>query len=106
MHWNHRVVKYTTQYTHEEEQIVEEVYQVCEVFYNSKDEPTGHCEATLSSETIEGLQIEVERFAKALTQPVLDADTDFKGNYFDDDEDDEDDEEYINNIRRMYETTK
>jgi len=89
MHWNHRVVKFTVKYTHEEEQIVEDVYQVCEVFYNSKDEPTGHCEATLSSETIEGLQIEVERFAKALTQPVLDASVDFKGNYFDD-EDEED----------------
>jgi hypothetical protein len=84
MHWNHRVVKYTTQYTHEEEQIVEEVYQVCEVFYNSKDEPTGHCEATLSSETIEGLQTELARFAKALTLPVLNHDTDFIGDYFDD----------------------
>lgn len=105
MHWNHRVVKHTDKYFHEEEEIVEHTYEVHEVYYNSKNEPTGYTDASLTSETMEGLQIELERFAKALTQPVLDADTDFKGNYFEDEDDDED-EEYINNIRRMYETTK
>lgn len=103
MHWNHRVVKHTNKYFHEEEEIVEVTYQVCEVFYNSKNEPTGYTDASLLGETMEELQTELERFAKALTQPVLDSNTDFTGNYF---EDDEDYEEDINNIRRMYETTK
>jgi len=86
MHWNHRVVKFTTKYFHEEEEIVEDTYQVCEVYYNSKDEPTGHCEATLSSETIEGLQTELARFAKALTHPVLNDATDFTGDYLNEEE--------------------
>lgn len=89
MHWNHRVVKFTTKYFHEEEEIVEHTYQVCEVYYNSKNEPTGHCDGSVISDTMEELQTEIERFAKALTQPVLNADTDFTGNYFDDDDNEE-----------------
>lgn len=89
MHWNHRVVKHVSKYVHEEEEIVEDTYQICEVYYNGKDIPTGYCEASVVSETIEGLQEEVERFKRAIAQPILNADTDFTGDYNDDEEEED-----------------
>lgn len=80
--WNHRVVRMP------DDGLDGDWLEIQEVYYNDKDEPCGYCDPCIGSETLEGLQIQVQRFAECLTQPILDAKTDFNHKWGDDDEKD------------------
>ena len=73
--WNHRVVRMP------DDGLGGEWLEIQEVYYNDKDEPCGYCSPCLGSETLEGVQLQVQRFAECLTQPILDAKTDFNNNW-------------------------
>lgn len=78
MFWNHRVVL-----VHEPDgEDDEPFFEVCEVYYNEKNEPCGYSEATASSDTLEGLNEYLERMAGALQAPVL-RQSDFIGKFTD-----------------------
>jgi hypothetical protein len=78
MHWNCRVVV-----VHEpEDETDEALMEVCEVFYNEKNEPCGYSETSAMSETLEGLTEHLERMKDALTLPVL-RQSDFVGRFID-----------------------
>jgi len=81
MYWNHRVVDLT------EENDGETWLEIKEVYYNEKDEPCGYCDSTTGGETLDELRTQVQRFAKCIEQPILNAKTDFKGKLVDDDGD-------------------
>lgn len=72
MSWNHRVVKYTDGEgtTH---------FGVHEVYYDKEGRPSMYTESAMSpyGETLEELQLDLERMLGALTKPVL-TDDDFK----------------------------
>ena len=89
MYWNNRIVKETIKYLHEGKELTEYYYEISEVYYNDKDEPCGYCKATLGGETLDELRDVYIRLADAFSQenPVLDAETDFK-NKFTEEEDD------------------
>jgi hypothetical protein len=89
MYWNNRIVKETVKYMHEGEEVTEYFYEISEVYYNDKNEPCGYCKATLGGETLDELRDVYIRLADAFSQekPVLDAETDFK-NKFTEEEDD------------------
>lgn len=65
-HWNHRVIKKTVR--------GETFYGVYEVYYNNNNEPYGCTENSVepSGETLEELQKDILRFARAAELPVLD----------------------------------
>ena len=71
MSWNHRVVRI--------EEFGESLFMIQEVFYGDEGEPLGYAEPSMVSDTLLGLKQTLERMDKALQQPVLDAETDFKG---------------------------
>ena len=73
MHWNHRVVDRTA------DNEGDPLFQIREVYYEGNGMPSGHCEPTLVSETMEGLAEIVDRMREALAQPVLTPE-DFKEN--------------------------
>ena len=78
MFWNCRVVV-----VHEpEDETDEPLMEVCEVFYNEKDEPCGYSETSAMSETLEGLTQHLERMKEALALPVL-RQSDFVGRFED-----------------------
>ena len=83
--WNNRVVRITTRYESSGE--VEVAFEICEVYYNRYGNPCGYCAASASGEdTIENLKEVYERMSEAFDNPVLDADTDFKHTFLDDEE--------------------
>jgi hypothetical protein len=71
MSWNHRVVKIV--------EFEETLYMIQEDFYNGDDKPVGYTEPSVVSETMDGLRETIARMERALSQPVLDAATDFEG---------------------------
>ena len=78
MHWNCRVVV-----VQEPEDVTDEpLMEVCEVFYNEKNEPYGYSETSVMSETLEGLSQHLERMKDALALPVL-RQSDFVGRFED-----------------------
>ena len=78
MHWNCRVVV-----VHEPEDATDEpLMEVCEVFYNEKNEPCGYSETSAMSETLQGLTEHLERMKDALALPVL-RQSDFVGRFID-----------------------
>ena len=89
MYWNNRIVKETIKYMHEGKELTEYYYEISEVYYNDKDEPCGYCKATLGGETLDELRDVYIRLADAFSQekPVLDAETDFKNKFTEDEED-------------------
>ena len=80
MHWNHRVVKTVDTFG-------EDYYEVCEVYYNEKDEPCGYCDAHVGGDNLEEIKVQIERFTRALEHPILNAD-EIKGEFHDDTEED------------------
>jgi len=58
--WNHRLVR-----------IDEDIIALKEVSYDRFNRPYSHCEPFLCSETLEGIQLTLDRLAQALTQPIL-----------------------------------
>jgi hypothetical protein len=76
--WNHRVVRMP------DDGLGEDWLEIQEVYYNNKGEPCGYCNATAGSETLEGIALQVERFAECLKLPILNAMTDFDNNWEDD----------------------
>jgi hypothetical protein len=87
MYWNNRLVKETITYWHEGKELIEHYYEVSEVYYNDKDEPCGYCRATIGGETFAEAKEVYERLAEAFDKPILDADTDFKHKFNEDEED-------------------
>ena len=71
MSWNIRVVDVS----------LDDEYQMLEfreVYYDTNDDPYGHCALTVCAESIDGLHEMVEELQDALDMPVL-VDSDFKG---------------------------
>ena len=87
MYWNNRLVKETITYWHEGKELIEHYYEVSEVYYNDKDEPCGYCRATIGGETFAEAKEVYDRLAEAFDKPILDADTDFKHKFNEDEED-------------------
>lgn len=85
--WNNRVVKITTPYGTDGEVEAEVTFEICEVYYNRYGNPCGYCAASaMGDDTIESLKEVYERMSEAFDNPVLDADTDFKHTFLDDEE--------------------
>jgi len=76
--WNHRVVRMP------DDGLGEEWLEIQEVYYNRKGEPCGYCNSCMGSETLEGLALQVERFAECLKLPILNATTDFANKWDED----------------------
>jgi hypothetical protein len=76
--WNHRVVRMP------DDGLGEDWLEIQEVYYNNKGEPCGYCNATAGSETLEGVALQVERFAECLKLPILNATTDFDNKWDED----------------------
>lgn len=74
MNWNYRVVDIT------DENGGDELYAIEEVFYDDDDKPMGHTEASVISETTDGLKWVLEQMADALNHPVLKPEDFKKGN--------------------------
>jgi hypothetical protein len=87
MYWNNRLVKETITYWHEGKELIEHYYEISEVYYNDKDEPCGYCRATIGGETFAEAKEVYDRLAEAFDKPILDADTDFKHKFNEDEED-------------------
>ena len=84
MYWNHRLVNVA------KDNGGEDWFQVSEVFYNDKGQPVGYTGADVSGETMEEVMLTLQRFAEAVKHPVLNAETDFIGEFEEDDEEDND----------------
>ena len=81
MFWNHRVVDLS------KDNQGETWLEIQEVYYNSDGQPCGHCNPCVGGESIDEIQIQIQRFTECLSHPILKAETDFVGS-FDDGEDD------------------
>lgn len=64
MTWNYRVVQFTND-------IVGDYYEIKEVFYDKLGELAGYTEASVFSETVEGLNEALAIMATALSKPVI-----------------------------------
>ena len=71
MHWNHRVVDCS------HDNGGEPWLTICEVYYNEREQPYAYCDPCTGGESIEELQTQVDRWARALEHPILNALTDF-----------------------------
>jgi hypothetical protein len=76
--WNHRLVRMP------DDGLDGDWLEIQEVYYNDKGEPCGYCNATAGSETMEGVALQVERFAECLKLPILDSTTDFNNKWDED----------------------
>ncbi len=65
MTWNYRVVRFTND-------VVGEYYEVKEVFYDKLGELAGYSEASVFSDTFEGLNGTLELMSQAISKPVID----------------------------------
>lgn len=74
-YWNYRVVN--VQDDPEEEPF----YEICEVFYDEKDEPAGWSKCNAMGEDIQILSECLKMMAKALNHPTLEPE-DFIGKYY------------------------
>lgn len=79
MHWNHRVVRITR--SDDSTELDEPLYMIQEVFYTTDGKPIAHVDPFLGADSLKDLTETVERFAKALRAPTLNADTDFVGKF-------------------------
>ena len=68
--WNHRVVDVS-------DGTEEPIYEIREVFYNSKGLPFGHGEAAIVGENLEEMKDVLYQFAEAFNKPILNSTTDF-----------------------------
>ena len=68
--WNHRIVDVS-------DGNEEPIYEIREVFYNSKGLPYGHSDAAIVGEDIEEMKEVLYKFAEAFNQPILNSTTDF-----------------------------
>jgi hypothetical protein len=62
--WNHRIVSTV-------DEMGSEYLELVEVFYDSDGHPYAYGAATIGSEDVDGLYIQVERFKKSLDSPIL-----------------------------------
>ena len=76
MYWNYRVVNV------EDDPEEEPFYEVCEVFYDENDDPSGWCKSNACGEDIQILTECMKKMAEALTQPTLEQE-DFIGKFYD-----------------------
>jgi len=75
MYWNYRVVN--VQDDPEEEAF----YEICEVFYDENDDPSGWAKCNAMGEDMQILSECLSLMAKALTQPTLEQE-DFIGKFY------------------------
>lgn len=75
-YWNYRVVN--VQDDPEEDPF----YEICEVFYDDKDEPAGWARCNAMGEDMQTLAECLKMMAKALNHPTLEPE-DFIGKYYD-----------------------
>jgi hypothetical protein len=68
MHWNHRVIDFTADYT---ANAGDPLFGFAEVYYNDDGTPSSYCSPFMDCDSLEELTQLVDRLAKALTQPVL-----------------------------------
>lgn len=88
MHWNHRVVRVTSQY--------ETILTIAEVYYNDDTGvPFAYNDPFMCSETLDGLTELLNRMHSARLQPVLNYPEDFDLSAVDADDDDDDDEDTV-----------
>ena len=80
MYWNHRLVDMS----HEDGE--NNWLEVQEVFYNGEGQPCGHCDPCVGGETIDEIQIQIQRFTECLSMPILKSPDDFN-NKFDGEDD-------------------
>jgi hypothetical protein len=89
MYWNNRVVRSLSSYEHSGVKVEEASFEVCEVFYNNKNEPCGHTSACLLGDTFKEAQMVYKRMAEAFDKPALDAELDFNHEYNDEEDENE-----------------
>lgn len=82
MFWNHRVVDMS------KDNDGEPWLEIQEVYYNEKGEPSAYCDPCIGGESIDEIQIQIQRFTECLAQPILNAEKDFVGSLVEDDEED------------------
>lgn len=63
--WNYRIVDRTL------ENAGDPLFQICEVYYNDKGEPTGFTDACVMAEDVDGIRGEPSRMLAALDKPVV-----------------------------------
>lgn len=80
MYWNHRLVDMS----HEDGE--NNWLEVQEVFYNGEGQPCGHCDPCVGGETIDEIQIQIQRFTECLSMPILKSPDDFKNRFLDEED--------------------
>ena len=68
--WNHRIVDVS-------DGVEEPIYEIREVYYNSKGLPCFHGDASIVGENLEEMKDALYLFAEAFNQPILNSTTDF-----------------------------
>ena len=81
MHWNHRVVKIV-----DESFPDEEWYEIQEVYYNDADQPCGYSNPCVGGDSLEEIQVQLDRFNACMKRPILDSRTDFIGKFLDEED--------------------
>ena len=74
--WNYRVVDVS-------DGVEEPIYEIREVFYNSKGLPYGHGEASIVGENLEEMKDVLYKFAEAFNKDTLNSATDFHNDFND-----------------------
>jgi hypothetical protein len=64
MTWNHRVVRF-------EDDEMGEYFEIKEVFYDKDGGLSGYSDATILSESFEGLHEQLDMFKRATSKPVI-----------------------------------
>jgi hypothetical protein len=64
MTWNHRVVRFN-------DEAMGEYYEIKEVFYDKEGGLSGYSDATIMSDSFEGLHEQIDMFKTATSKPVL-----------------------------------
>lgn len=67
-YWNYRVFKVEDEF----EGVVFTSFIVYETYYDENGEIVGYCEASVLSETENGLHDELDKISEALTKPIVD----------------------------------
>jgi hypothetical protein len=80
MFWNHRVVDLS------KENDGEPWLEIQEVYYNEEGKPSAYGDPCVGGESIDEIQIQIQRFTECLAQPILNAEKDFTGSLYDGDE--------------------
>ena len=84
MYWNYRVVDMRT-IENDGETYAEDWLEMREVYYNEKDEPCGHCTASVLGEDINEMQEQLDRMMEASAKPTLRGE-DFVGSLIENDD--------------------